>query len=229
MIFTGQPGTAKTTVARLIAAAYAQLGLLTSGHLVEVSRADLVGSYIGQTAPQVTETVSRALGGVLFIDEAYSLTASNSPSDYGHEAIATLLKLMEDHRRDLVVIAAGYDHEMRTFLAANPGLASRFATTIRFCGYSDGELTEIFTAMAADDGFTLADGIPARLRAILARTARGPDFGNARYVRNILDQAIAHQALRITTTHDPDVRMLQPDDLPLPPPPTPGDSTGQYL
>jgi Holliday junction resolvasome RuvABC ATP-dependent DNA helicase subunit len=233
MIFTGPPGTAKTTVARLIAAAYAQLGLLTSGHLVEVSRADLIGAYIGQTAPQVTDAVSRALGGVLFIDEAYSLTASNSPKDFGPEAIATLLKLMEDHRRDLVVIAAGYQNEMRAFLTANPGLASRFATTIRFEAYSDDELTEIFTAMAAEDGFTLADGVLARLDAILAATARGPGFGNARFVRNILDQAIANQALRITTTPGADPRMLQPGDLPLPPaaapPKPPRDSIGQYL
>jgi Holliday junction resolvasome RuvABC ATP-dependent DNA helicase subunit len=230
MIFTGQPGTAKTTVARLIASVYARLGLLTSGHLVEVSRADLVGSYIGQTAPMVTGAVSRALGGVLFIDEAYALTASDSPRDYGQEAIAVLVKLMEDHRRDLVVIAAGYEDHMSQFLAANPGLASRFARTIRFPDYSQDELAAIFAAMATDRGFSLADGVAGRLRQVIAATARGADFGNARYVRNLLDQVIAAQGLRITAagTGPDDVRILTADDLPLPPAAA-EESTGLYL
>jgi Holliday junction resolvasome RuvABC ATP-dependent DNA helicase subunit len=217
LVFTGPPGTAKTTVARLIAAIYAQLGLLTTGHLVEVARADLIGSYIGQTAPMVTDAVARALGGVLFIDEAYSLTLSDSTLDYGAEAVATLVKLMEDHRRDLVVIAAGYHDQMQRFLHANPGLASRFARTIPFPGYTDDELAAIFTQMAAADGFRFSDGVVPRLRQILAASARGPDFGNARHVRNLLDQAIAAQALRITSGDDgaaADVQTLLPDDLP---------------
>jgi len=233
LVFAGPPGTAKTTVARLIAAIYAQLGLLTSGHLVEVARADLIGPYIGQTAPMVTDAVSRALGGVLFIDEAYSLTLSDSPRDYGAEAVATLVKLMEDHRRDLVVIAAGYPDQMQQFLRANPGLASRFARTIRFPGYTDGELAEIFTQMAQADGFQLGDGMAARLRQILAATPRGADFGNARHVRNLLDQAIAAQALRITGGDDAqvaDVRTLLPEDLPGRPSAQPDDNdTGFYL
>lgn len=231
MIFLGQPGTAKTTVARLIAAIYAQLGLLTSGHLIEVSRTDLVGRYIGETAPKVTDAVCRALGGILFIDEAYSLTLSDSPSDYGPEAVATLLKLMEDYRRDLVVIATGYEAQMRQFLAANPGLASRFPTTVNFPGYTDGELAEIFTAMAASGGFHLTDGVLPRVMAVLAATPRGPDFGNARYVRNLLDRAIAAQALRITTasTDPEEVRTLRPEDLPPPAAKTPDDDPGFYL
>jgi SpoVK/Ycf46/Vps4 family AAA+-type ATPase len=233
MIFTGQPGTAKTTVARLIAAIYAQLGLLSSGHLVEVTRADLVGQYIGQTAPQVTEVVASALGGVLFIDEAYTLTMSTSGRDYGAEAIATLLKLMEDYRRDLVVIAAGYEHEMSRFLEANTGLASRFPTIVHFPGYTDDELTTIFATMAEGDGFVLADGVLAGLRAILTATARGPGFGNARHVRNLLDKTIAAQGLRITETGDDSayVPELRPEDLPAMPgrPPADASQTGQYL
>jgi Holliday junction resolvasome RuvABC ATP-dependent DNA helicase subunit len=231
IVFTGQPGTAKTTVARLLASIYAQLGLLATGHLTEVSRADLIGSFVGQTAPLVTDAVARALGGVLFIDEAYSLVVSDSPNDFGQEAIATLVKLMEDHRRDLVVIAAGYPDRMHKFLAANPGLASRFATTITFPPYSNDELATIFTDMAASDGFTLADGVPERLRAILAATERGTDFGNGRHVRNLLDHAIARQALRITATAASagEVRTLRPDDLPAPPAQPPTDNAGLYL
>jgi Holliday junction resolvasome RuvABC ATP-dependent DNA helicase subunit len=233
LVFAGPPGTAKTTVARLLAAIYSQLGVLTSGHLVEVARADLIAPYIGQTAPMVTDAVARALGGVLFIDEAYSLTLSDSPRDFGAEAIATLVKLMEDHRRDLVVIAAGYPDHMQQFLHANPGLASRFARTIRFPGYTDDELTEIFTTMAAAGRFQLGDGVIPRLRQILAATPRGPDFGNARHVRNLLDQATDAQGLRITSCEDApaaDVHTLLPDDLPPPPSAEPeGNNPGLYL
>lgn len=233
MIFTGPPGTAKTTVARLIGAIYAELGLLSTGHLVEVTRADLVGSYVGQTAPAVTEAVASALGGVLFIDEAYTLTLSTSPNDFGPEAIATLIKLMEDHRRDLVVIAAGYERQMATFLAANPGLASRFPVTIGFPGYTDDELVRIFTGMAGKLGLELADGVVAKLRAILAATQRGETFGNARHVRNLLEQALAAQALRITESaaSHAELRILRPEDLPDPPKGSPlaDHAPGQYL
>ncbi len=232
MIFTGQPGTAKTTVARLIAAIYAQLGLLSSGHLTEVARADLVGRYIGETAPKVTAVVASALGGVLFIDEAYALTMTDSEHDYGSEAIATLTKLMEDYRRDLVVIAAGYEREMASFLHANACLASRFPTVVHFPGYTDDELAAIFTTMAAHDGFHLADGVLARVRATIAAAPRGPEFGNARQVRNLLDQAIAAQALRITEADhsSADVRELRPEDLPAKPDQPREDSgPGQYL
>ena len=231
MIFTGPPGTAKTTVARLIAAIYAQLGLLSSGHLTEVTRADLIGRYIGQTAPLVTRAAAAALGGVLFIDEAYALAISDSPGDYGAEAIATLVKLMEDHRGDLVVIAAGYEPEMRALLQANPGLASRFPRTVHFPAYTNQELTAILTAMARNAGLQLADGTVAKLRAVLAATPRGKNFGNARHVRNLLEQAISAQALRITTPGaDPaEIRILRAEDLPEPSAPTPGMNPGQYL
>ncbi len=231
MIFTGPPGTAKTTVARLIAAIYAQLGLLSSGHLIEVTRADLIGRYIGETAPRVTQAVASALGGVLFIDEAYTLAVSDSPNDYGPEAIATLLKLMEDHRGDLIVIAAGYEPEMHALLQANPGLASRFPRTVHFPGYTDEQLAAIFAGMARDAGLQLANGLPAKLRAILAATPRGKNFGNARHVRNLLEQAVSAQALRITRPGaDPgEVAVLRAEDLPEPPPPAPDTTPGQYL
>ncbi|MBX6767588.1 MAG: AAA family ATPase, partial [Actinomadura rubrobrunea] len=224
MVFTGNPGTAKTTMARLIAAVYAQLGLLSSGHLVEATRADLVAEYIGQTAHRVRTAVERALGGVLFIDEAYTLAGTGGDQrDFGHEAVAELLRLMEEHRSDLVVIVAGYGAEMERFLASNPGLASRFPKRLHFPDYSVDELLAIFEQMADQAGFTLADGVLGQVRARLAAEPRGPSFGNARMVRNLLDAAIARQAQRITAAadarpgvkiDDAEVRMLRPEDLP---------------
>jgi SpoVK/Ycf46/Vps4 family AAA+-type ATPase len=208
MVFTGNPGTAKTTVARLIAAVYARLGLLSSGHLVEVGRADLVGEYVGQTAPKVRAAVDRALGGVLFIDEAYALTPPDSARDYGHEAVAELLKLMEEQRADLVVIVAGYEREMQRFREFNPGLASRFPHVLRFPDYTDDELVTIFEIMAAEAGFTLADGVLDAVRALVRAAPRGPSFGNA----------VALQAQRIMSAETPasveEIRRLRPADLP---------------
>jgi SpoVK/Ycf46/Vps4 family AAA+-type ATPase len=203
MVFTGNPGTAKTTVARLLAGIYRQLGLLSSGHLVEVSRVDLVGEYLGQTAPKVRAAVEKAKGGVLFIDEAYSLT-SDRRDMYGTEAIDTLIKLMEDHRADLVVIVAGYPGPMKTFLESNPGVASRFPTTIRFPDYTDAELLAIFEQAAEAEGFELADGVMDRVREVLAATARDRDFGNGRTMRSILEEAISRQAERLTGGSDGD-------------------------
>ncbi|MBB6119209.1 AAA family ATPase [Nocardiopsis algeriensis] len=198
LVFTGSPGTAKTMVARMLGAVYAELGLLSSGHLVDVSRGDLVGRYIGQTAPKVEQVVRSALGGVLFIDEAYSLTASESANDYGPEAIATLLRMMEDHREDLVVVVAGYPQEMAGFLASNPGLASRFPRHLSFPDYTDRELVEIFGVMAREAGFTLGEGTEARVRQLLRAAPRDRAFGNARLMRNLLERATALQAERIT-------------------------------
>ncbi|WP_157610380.1 AAA family ATPase [Spirillospora albida] len=200
MVFTGNPGTAKTTIARLLAAVYARLGLLSSGHLVEVTRADLIAEFVGQTAPRVRAAVDRALGGVLFVDEAYALAGRwRSGADFGHEAVAELLRLMEEHRSDLVVIVAGYEREMEEFLRSNPGLASRFPRVLRFPDYADDELVAIFAAMAARAGFGVEPGALDAVRRLLARTARDAHFGNAREMRNLLDRAVAVQAQRITT------------------------------
>jgi SpoVK/Ycf46/Vps4 family AAA+-type ATPase len=223
--FAGNPGTAKTTVARLLAAIYRQLGLLSSSHLVEVSRGDLVGQYLGQTAPLVRQAVDKAKGGILFIDEAYSL---NEPGytrgdAYGQEAIATLIKLMEDNRRDLVVIAAGYPDPIGMFLKSNPGTVSRFPTVINFPDYTDDELLQIFELAARQDGFELVAGVEAKVRAVLAATTRGPDFGNGRAARSILEEAISCQAERLTSQAPDDappsaeeVRTLTPADIKTP-------------
>ncbi|MFL6122956.1 AAA family ATPase, partial [Actinophytocola sp.] len=231
LVFTGNPGTAKTTVARLVAAAYAKLGLLSVGHLVEVTSADLVGEYLGQTAPKVRAVLTRALGGVLFIDEAYALTPATHWDDYNREALAELLRGMEEFRDDLVVIAAGYTREMERFLRANPGLASRFPTTLEFPDYSDDELLAILDRLATAAGFRLAPGVTDRVRDLLGAAPRDSSFGNGRFVRNLLDRTIARQAERVTTTDVPgDIRLLRLADLPPVVPDHPADlSTGQYL
>ena len=252
LVFTGNPGTAKTTIARLLAAVYGKLGLLSSGHLVEVSRGDLVAEYIGQTAPKVRAAVDRALGGILFIDEAYSLTPLRSENDFGHEALAELLRMMEDHRNDLVVIVAGYDRPMDNFIKSNPGLTSRFPTTLRFPDYPDDELIAIFESMAEAAGYRLDPRTTEEVRRRLRTLPRDHTFGNGRLMRNVLDRAVALQAKRLTdvdsaaefttdldgdtttdagvlTVIDPDsIRLLLPADLPEP---TTDDSLpmGQYL
>jgi SpoVK/Ycf46/Vps4 family AAA+-type ATPase len=214
MVFTGNPGTGKTVVARVIAEVYAQLGLLSSGHLVEASRADLVAGYVGQTASRVAGVVRQALGGVLFIDEAYALTPS-APWDYGQEAVATLLKLMEDNRGDLIVIVAGYESEMAGFLASNPGLASRFPIHLSFPDYDAAELAEIFALMAEQAGLTLDDHLRPLLLDRLRPLARDTSFGNARLIRNALERTIARQSLRITDpAFEGDIALLLPADLP---------------
>jgi hypothetical protein len=199
MVFSGPPGTGKTTIARLVGAIFHSLGLLSKGHLVEVDRAELVAGYVGQTAIKTDKVVQEAIGGVLFIDEAYSLAPGNSDQDFGREAIETILKLMEDHRDDLVVIVAGYRDRMEEFLESNPGLRSRFTRFIDFPDYSPEELTLIFERMVADEGYTLAFGALDAVKTILHRehAARGDNFGNARLVRNLFERCLTSQANRL--------------------------------
>ena len=199
MVFVGPPGTGKTTIARLLGAIFHALGLLSKGHLSEVDRAELVAGYVGQTAIKTDKVVQEARGGVLFIDEAYSLAPDNSDQDFGREAIETLLKLMEDHREDLVVIVAGYRDRMETFLESNPGLRSRFTRFIDFPDYTPDELTLIFERMATDEGYTLGEGALDSAKVILGRehAERGDNFGNARLVRNLFEHSLTAQANRL--------------------------------
>lgn len=199
MVFVGPPGTGKTTIARLLGAIFHALGLLSRGHLTEVDRAELVAGYVGQTAIKTDKVVQGARGGVLFIDEAYSLAPDNSDQDFGREAIETLLKLMEDHREDLVVVVAGYRDRMEAFLESNPGLRSRFTRFIDFPDYSPEELTLIFERMATDEGYTLAEGALESAKVILSRehAERGDNFGNARLVRNLFEHSLTAQANRL--------------------------------
>ncbi len=202
MVFTGNPGTAKTTIARLLARAMAANGLLATGQLVEVTRADLVARYIGQTAPRVAAQVERAIGGVLFIDEAYSLVQGYG-SDYGHEAVAILLKLMEDHRDELVVIVAGYPREMAAFLDTNPGFASRFARTLAFPDYDADELVAIFELFCRRSGARAEPAASMRIGEYLAALPRDRTFANGRTVRNLFERLLAAQAGRLSTVEAP--------------------------
>ena len=212
MIFNGNPGTGKTTVARLVAGIYRALGLLSKGQLVEVDRSEMVAGFLGQTAMKTADLVKSAEGGVLFIDEAYSL----SGDQYGTEAIDTLVKEMEDKRDDLVVIVAGYPVPMAVFISQNPGLESRFRTQIDFVDYTDDELVQIFEVLAKGAEYDVDEGVLDRLRQLLAAQERGPTFGNARYVRNVLEAAIGRHAWRLREVDKPTVeqlRQLSADDL----------------
>jgi hypothetical protein len=207
MVFVGNPGTAKTTVARVLARAMAAIGALPTGQLVEVTRGDLVGRYIGQTAPRVSAAVQRALGGVLFIDEAYSLV-QDTTRDFGHEAVATLLKLMEDHREELVVIAAGYPAEMRRFLDANPGFSSRFARVVSFPDYDDGELVAIFDRFVRHAGLELDPAAHVLFARWVPAIPRDRSFANGRTVRNLFERALGAQALRLHEAGVTDAKLL---------------------
>lgn len=199
MVFMGNPGTGKTTVARILAEVYKYLGVLRKGQLIEVDRSGLVRGYVGQTASRTQEVIEEALGGILFIDEAYTLTVNKGEGDFGQEAVDTLLKAMEDHRKDLIVIVAGYTDLMDQFLESNPGLRSRFSNFIHFDDYTADELMEILRRNLADQEYKLSAHAEIKAYEMLqSRVSNKPaNFANARDVRNFMEHAIANQASRI--------------------------------
>ncbi|MFD3451188.1 right-handed parallel beta-helix repeat-containing protein [Streptomyces sp. NPDC058691] len=217
LVFTGSPGTGKTTVARLYGEILAALGVLERGHLVEVARVDLVGEHIGSTAIRTQEAFDRARGGVLFIDEAYALAPEDSGRDFGREAIDTLVKLMEDHREAVVVIVAGYTAEMEHFLSANPGVASRFSRTITFDDYTPVELLRIVQSQADEHEYQLADDAAEALYKYFTAIPKGPSFGNGRTARQTFEAMVERHAGRLARVSEPsheELQLLYPEDLP---------------
>ena len=209
LVFTGNPGTGKTTVARILARIYKQIGVLSKGQLVEVDRSGLVAGYVGQTALKTQEQLQKALGGILFIDEAYSLSKDDRDS-FGQEAIDTILKAMEDHRDDLVVIVAGYTEPMEKFINSNPGLRSRFNKYIEFPDYSVDELEEIFRLNMKKYDYTADDDTMSQIRAMIAlkKLSERENFSNARAVRNLFEEIVTNQARRVASMEN-----CSPEDL----------------
>jgi dephospho-CoA kinase len=217
LVFTGSPGTGKTTVARLYGEILHSLEVLERGHLVEVSRVDLVGEHIGSTAIRTQEAFERARGGLLFIDEAYALSPEDSGRDFGREAIDTLVKLMEDHREAVVVIVAGYTAEMERFLAVNPGVASRFSRTITFGDYEPEELLRIVEQQAEEHEYHLGRGAAEALLKHFTALPKGPSFGNGRTARQTFEAMVERHAGRVAQLPDPgtdELTLLYAEDLP---------------
>ena len=208
MVFSGNPGTGKTMIARLMARIYHSLNLLSKGQLVEVDRAGLVAGYVGQTAQKTAKVIESAMGGVLFIDEAYTLSSGKSENDFGQEAIDTLLKAMEDHRDDLIVIVAGYDGLMQQFIHSNPGLESRFNRFMHFEDYTPEEMLEILLMRAEKSMYTLDDEARAAARDWIAEASADATFGNGRGVRNLFERMLTQQANRVSALSDPTVDQL---------------------
>lgn len=208
LVFTGNPGTGKTTVARLLSQILHSLGIVSKGHLVETDRSKLVAGYVGQTAMKTEEALRSALGGTLLIDEAYAL-ARGGENDFGLEAIDTLVKFMEDHRDDISIIAAGYPAEMADLIDSNPGLKSRFTRAIVFPDYTDDELVKILEGLCRKNGYVLSDDALAKARHLIGVEPRSRGFGNARFVRNLFEAAISRQAVRIAPLDEPLDEQLQ--------------------
>jgi AAA lid domain/ATPase family associated with various cellular activities (AAA) len=216
LVFTGNPGTGKTTVARLLSQIYRAIGVVSKGHLVETDRSMLVAGFVGQTAPKTLAILQSSLGGMLLIDEAYSL-ARGGDDDFGREAIDTLVKFMEDHRDDIGIVAAGYPLEMKDFIETNPGLESRFTRTINFADYTNDELVTIFINLGEKSNYSPTDDAIAKLRAVLVAEPRDRGFGNARFVRNVFEEAVGRQAQRLASLTDPtdeQLCTLVADDVP---------------
>lgn len=220
LAFTGNPGTGKTTVARIVGRIYRKLGLLSKGHFMEVSRTDLIAGYQGQTAHKVKEVIEKAKGGVLFIDEAYSITENDHSDSYGRECLTELTKALEDYREDLVVIVAGYTEPMKQFFESNPGLKSRFNTFIEFDDYSTKELMDILGRMSQNEDYVISDRAKEKLCQQINKSleSKEKEFSNGRFVRNIFESMIMNQARRVVNMESPNLQQLKEltvDDIPI--------------